>query len=192
MEPSSQLPALDIKSLASYCFETLLHRLTPPSDGVVKPGYPAGMPDPEYPLFVTWTKHGDLRGCIGTFESKRLSHALPKYTLISALQDDRFEPMQLGEVPDLTLGLSLLVNFTPIDDPLKWEVGKHGIEIEFSHGAREYSGTFLPEVAEEEGWDQRTTLEYLVRKAGWRNGFEAVRATMRVRTYESLKCKLTF
>jgi uncharacterized protein (TIGR00296 family) len=144
---SQQTPALDMKRLAAYCFETLLHHLTPPKDGAVKPLYPTGLPDPDYPLFVTWTKRGDLRGCIGTFESKRLSHALPKYTLISALQDDRFEPMDLSEVPDLTFGLSLLVNFTPIDDPLKWEVGRHGIEIEFKHGTREYIGTFLPEVA---------------------------------------------
>lgn len=80
--------------------------------------------------------------------------------MISALQDDRFDPVSIGEVKHLNVGVSLLVNFTPIDDPFKWEVGKHGIEIEFTapNGSREYSGTFLPEVASEEGWDQRTTL----------------------------------
>ena len=61
----------------------------------------------------------------------------------------------MHEVKHLNVGVSLLVNFTPIDDPLNWEVGKHGIEIEFKapSGTREYSGTFLPEVAHEEGWD---------------------------------------
>ena len=61
----------------------------------------------------------------------------------------------MHEVKHLNVGVSLLVNFTPIADPLNWEVGKHGIEIEFKapSGTREYSGTFLPEVAHEEGWD---------------------------------------
>ena len=55
----------------------------------------------------------------------------------------------MKEVPKLNVGLSLLVNFTDINDPLEWEVGKHGIEIDFSHNGRKYSGTFLPEVASE-------------------------------------------
>ena len=84
------------------------------------------------------------------------------------------------------------MNFTPIQDPLTWEIGRHGIEIDFQVGGCPYSGTFLPEVAGEQGWDQRTTLEYLVRKAGFRGGFEAVKDKMNVRTYESLKVKLSY
>ena len=75
--------------------------------------------------------------------------------MISALQDNRFEPIAKQEVKDLNCGVSLLVNFTPIEDPLGWEVGKHGIEIDFKDGGREYSGTFLPEVSKEQGWDQK-------------------------------------
>ena len=98
---------------------------------------------------MTWTigKDDDLRGCIGTFAGKRLSKILGKYALISALADDRFEPVEKKEVPHLSVGVSLLVNFTEIEDSLNWEVGKHGIEIEFRHNDRHYSGTFLPEVA---------------------------------------------
>lgn len=54
-----------------------------------------------------------------------------KYSLISALQDDRFDPISRSELPELQVGVSLLVNFTEIKNPLEWEVGKHGIEIEF-------------------------------------------------------------
>ena len=73
-------------------------------------------------------------------------------------------------------------------------MGKHGIEIDFKapNGSREYSGTFLPEVAPEQGWDQKTTLEYLVRKAGYRNGFDTVKHLIRAKTYESLKVKMTY
>ena len=59
----------------------------------------------------------------------------------------------MDELPNLNVGLSLLVNFTPIEDPLKWEVGKHGIEIDFTVKGRNFGSTFLPEVAEEQGWD---------------------------------------
>lgn len=59
----------------------------------------------------------------------------------------------MSEVPQLQVGVSLLVNFTDIKNPLEWEVGKHGIEIEFEANGRPYSGTFLPEVAPEQGWD---------------------------------------
>ncbi len=74
-----------------------------------------------------------------------------RYALISALNDDRFEPIEMHEIKHLSVAVSLLVNFTPIDDPFAWEVGKHGVEIEFTspHGSRVYSSTFLPDVASE-------------------------------------------
>ena len=117
-----------------------------------------------------------------------------KYALISALQDDRFDPVDLTEVKHLHVGVSLLVNFTPISDPLAWEVGKHGIEIEFTapSGSRTYSGTFLPEVAAEEKWDQKTTLEYLIRKAGYRGGLDNLAGRINTKTYESLKIKMSY
>ncbi len=86
-----------------------------------------------FPLFVTWTTgpEKDLRGCIGTFTSSALENNLPKYALIAALNDSRFNPVSLKEVPNLQVGVSLLVNFEPASHPLDWEVGKHGIEIDF-------------------------------------------------------------
>lgn len=39
--------------------------------------------------------------------------------------------------------------------------------IDFDVDDESYGATFLPEVAEEEGWDQLTTLKYLVHKAGY-------------------------
>ena len=46
-------------------------------------------------------------------------------------------------------------------------MGKHGIMIDFEVEDQSFSATFLPEVASEEGWDQLTTLKYLVAKAGY-------------------------
>ena len=73
---------LNLTSLAAHCFDTLLAKL----DKREVPPYPEAE-DPEYPIFVTWTKgrDEDLRGCIGTFAAQRLSKILGKYALISAL-----------------------------------------------------------------------------------------------------------
>ena len=135
-----------MKTWAAYCFQTLIEYLETKN----VPDYPKGMPDPKYALFVTWTKgkDDDLRGCIGTFaQNQKLSQILSRYALISSLQDDRFEPVKRKEVESLSVGLSLLVNFQPVQDPLDWVVGKHGIEIDFTVNGREYGSTFLPEVA---------------------------------------------
>ena len=89
------------------------------------------------PIFVTWTKgkNDDLRGCIGTFEPEDLSHILSKYAMLAAFEDDRFEPIQRKEIPDLKVGLSLLVNFQekPLKNNLDWEVGRHGVSMELKH-----------------------------------------------------------
>ena len=54
-----------MKALCALCFDTLSAAL----DKQEPPQYPKHLPDPEYPLFVTWTtgQDKDLRGCIGTF-----------------------------------------------------------------------------------------------------------------------------
>ena len=141
------------KKLALYCFENL--------NTFLETGKPLDFPQEfdslKNPLFVTWQKYyekykqHDLRGCIGTFaEGQPLGKTLQRYSLIAAVQDTRFSPIETKELPSLKVEISLLSNFEPINDPTDWEVGKHGIEIEFKDGGgREYRGTFLPNVAPE-------------------------------------------
>jgi AMME syndrome candidate gene 1 protein len=62
------------------------------------PLYPATLADPKTPIFVTWKIKNDLRGCIGTFSPAQLSTILGKYALISAFEDDRFDPISLKEL----------------------------------------------------------------------------------------------
>jgi len=62
-----------------------------------------------------------------------MSKLLPKYALASTFEDERFDPVTLDELRHLKVELSLLCNFKQIDKPLNWEVGKHGIEINFEH-----------------------------------------------------------
>lgn len=51
--------------------------------------------------------------------------------LVSAFRDDRFRPVMLEEVPHLECEVSLLHSFEKARNPLDWEVGKHGIMIDF-------------------------------------------------------------
>jgi len=77
-------------------------------------------------------------------------------------------------VPSLAVTVSLLHDFEPIEDILDWEVGVHGLEIKFTHKRQEYEATFLPEVAEEEGWDQADTIIELIEKSGYEGDEEKI------------------
>jgi len=159
--------SIDIKILCNFCFLTLDKKLNGSKEKelpLLKDEYV----DQKFPLFVTWTigKEKDLRGCIGTFSAEKLGKNLGKYALTSALNDSRFDPITKDELQHLHVAVSLLTEFEEAKDHLDWEVGKHGIEIDFEARGRAYGGTFLPEVASEQGWDKITTLKYLVKKAG--------------------------
>lgn len=74
-----------------FCFETLDAKLR----NKKLPALPKDLEDHQVPLFVTWMHSGDLRGCIGTFDPEKLSKILGEYSLISALEDDRFDPISV-------------------------------------------------------------------------------------------------
>jgi len=126
----------------------------------------------QFPLFVTWDTRSrsgskSLRGCIGTFEAQELEDGLRSYALTSAFDDSRFNPVALREVPTLECSVTLLTDFEPIPDPMDWEIGKHGLRINFMHNNRRYGSTYLPDVAREQGWTKEETMISLMRKAGW-------------------------
>ncbi|KAK0713032.1 AMMECR1 domain-containing protein [Lasiosphaeria miniovina] len=127
----------------------------------------------ESPLFVTWNtlsgRGGEhsLRGCIGTFEPHELGEGLSSYALTSALQDTRFSPITLSELPSLEVAVTLLTNFEDAADPMDWELGKHGLRISFLYHGYRHGATYLPNVAPEQGWTKEETISSLMRKAGW-------------------------
>jgi hypothetical protein len=114
--------------------------------------------------FVTLKKDGELRGCIGRFSAD-----IPIYRLVrqmavaSATQDTRFNPVTTKELSDISIEISVLSpmrKITSINDIL---LGKHGIYIKLGYS----SGTFLPQVATEYGWDTEEFLGHCARdKAG--------------------------
>jgi len=165
----------------------------------------------ECPLFVTWDKQKEsssnnnnnqaltvfeLRGCIGTLSPKPLVSSIGEYALISALKDKRFHPVTLQELPMLRVAVSLLVRYEECEDCHDWTVGVHGIIIRWpdvDSYLREYSATYLPEVALEQNWDQRTTLESLIRKAGFQGRItDELLRKIRCTRYQSSKYRVTF
>ncbi|XP_016307028.1 AMME syndrome candidate gene 1 protein-like [Sinocyclocheilus anshuiensis] len=163
--------------------------------GYQPPRTPRFTNDP-YPLFVTWKIGRDkrLRGCIGTFSAMNLHSGLREYTLTSALKDSRFPPMTRDELPRLFCSVSLLTNFEDVGDYLDWEVGVHGIRIEFfNEKGSKRTATYLPEVAKEQGWDHIQTIDSLLRKGGYKapitNDF---RKTIKLTRYRSEKMTMSY
>ncbi|GEM09811.1 AMMECR1 domain containing protein [Rhodotorula toruloides] len=121
---------------AFHCFEAINAEL---SRSKVPP--PPFEDSGEFPLFVTWnikSRNGGaprLRGCIGNFEALPLGEGLADYAKISAFQDHRFDPISAKELPRLECGVSLLMDFETCDDYLDWELGTHGIYVEFVNPA---------------------------------------------------------
>lgn len=141
-----------------FCFDVLhahLYHLEPPE----VPSFSNG----HYPLFVTWRigKDKKLRGCIGTFNEMQLHNGLREYAVTSAMKDSRFNPMSKDELPRLHVSVSILCHFEDAADFLDWEIGVHGIRIEFctERGAKR-TATFLPEVAREQSKDGRVEFEH--------------------------------
>ena len=181
----------DLNLLCIFSFDVILSFFDKKEE--IKPNFPEKFKKYSYPLFVTWSKGEDhhLRGCIGTFTSDNLEKNLAAYSLYAAFKDSRFPPLKLEEVKDLNCGISLLVNFENVDNIYDWEIGKHGIQIEFESD-RYYRGTYLPEVAKEQEWDHKKTLKSLVRKAGYYGKYEDVEGLIKLKRYMSIKINMTY
>ncbi|CAI2380517.1 unnamed protein product [Moneuplotes crassus] len=175
--------------MCAYCFDNLkeIH-----SNGEILM-YPKDLPNGEYPLFITWQLDKILRGCIGTFKAELLSKLVPLYCYIAAFKDDRFPPISEKEIPLLTCSVSLLSNFENIEDPLDFEIGKHGMEVEFEVDEKKYRSTYLPHVPFEQNWTQEHTLDKLISKAGYKDGkYEDIKDKFTKATrYQSIKFKMT-
>ncbi|KAG0165280.1 AMME chromosomal region protein 1-like [Apophysomyces sp. BC1034] len=174
-----------------YCFDALVSHLE--GTTVPKPEFK----DDEYPLFVTWNittfdqKH--LRGCIGNFNAMPIVSGLKQYALTSAFQDRRFNPITVRELPHLTCAVSLLTEFEDGDDFLDWEVGTHGIWIEFINQGRRRTATYLPDVIPEQGWDKIEAIDSLLRKGGFRGNItDDLRKAIKLTRYQSSKVEVSY
>jgi len=99
------------------------------------------------------TKNGTLRGCLGQITSETPLYLLIKNLAKSAASKDyRFSPVKKEELDDIVIEISVLSPLKRIYSLVEIEKGIHGIYIK--EGNR--SGTFLPQVILETGWDIET------------------------------------
>jgi uncharacterized protein (TIGR00296 family) len=220
--PPSELQAT--KSMCRHCFDVVIqhlhHTSETPNQNIANsalattavtaaPDFIHDLQDLEVacPLFVTWDKRRhanalsksfDLRGCIGSLTPQKLKVALGEYSVRSAFQDHRFPPINAHELEHLRVSVSLLVNYETCQSVVDWVVGKHGIILSWKTTCgKQYSSTFLPEVAAEQKWNQKTAVESLIRKAGWTDAVtdavtDALLTTIQCTRYQSSKLRLTF
>jgi uncharacterized protein (TIGR00296 family) len=119
-------------------------------------------------IFVTITKAGELRGCIGfPYPVIPLGDAIDDAAVAAATGDPRFPPVRKEELSSLILEVTILtvpvlVVGEPGKRPEKIEVGRHGLIVR----GRGTSGLLLPQVATEFGWDSTTFLDHTCIKAG--------------------------
>ena len=123
-------------------------------------------------VFVTLTRNGELRGCIGfPYPMLPLGEAIPQAATAAALEDPRFPAVSKSELPSVHIEVTVLsvpepLEVTPEERPGAIEIGRHGL-IARGHGR---SGLLLPQVATEYCWDPRTFLDHTCMKAGLHPG----------------------
>ncbi len=113
-------------------------------------------------VFVSIHKHGELRGCIGTFEPTRdnVAEEIMANAISSSTRDPRFPPVVASELADLEYNVDVLTKPEPVKDTSQLDPKKYGVIVE--SGFRR--GLLLPDL---EGVDSaERQIEICRQKAG--------------------------
>jgi hypothetical protein len=132
------------------------------------PEVPPKLKEP-HGVFVTLTKNGELRGCIGhPMPTMPLIDALIDSAVSSATRDPRFPPVEMDELSEVEVEVSVLSKPEPIkvknprEYPSSITIGKDGLIVERGW----YAGLLLPQVPVEWGWYSEEFLSHACMKAG--------------------------
>jgi AmmeMemoRadiSam system protein A len=161
--PVSSLERAALLALARDSVSRRLAGRAPPEVGTAL----AALDEPRA-AFVTIRRRdtGDLRGCRGECPARRpLPECVSRVAVSAALDDPRFLPVTLAELPEVVFEISALTEPVTIrpEDVL---VGRHGLIL----AAEGTVGLLLPQVPIEQGWDREAFLDGLCRKAGLPRG----------------------
>jgi AmmeMemoRadiSam system protein A len=126
--------------------------------------------------FVTLTRHGALRGCIGALEPVvPLVEDVWQHAYAAAREDPRFAPVSFEELDEIAIEISRLTRATHLELPPDQipSALRPGIDGVILQRGRQRA-TFLPQVWEKIE-DPRVFLDMLADKAGlprsaWRSG----------------------
>lgn len=117
----------------------------------------------ERAIFVTLTKNGMLRGCIGTTMPQTiLKNAVIQMAIAAATEDPRFPEVTEQELEEIKIEISILSPMQKITDNENIIKDRHGVMIR--KGFR--SGLFLPQVWEHFSSKEDFMNELCTQKAG--------------------------
>jgi len=118
--------------------------------------------------FVTLTKSGSLRGCIGYIISdKPLFETICDAAKQASQNDPRFPSVRQSEIKDLSIEISVLSEPFPLNNYDEIEIGKHGLILE-EKGRR---GLLLPQVPIEHHMNRERYLDAICQKTGFSQGY---------------------
>ncbi len=114
-------------------------------------------------VFVTLTKHGDLRGCIGNIVGiGPLYRGVIENAQNAAAHDPRFPKVTNDELADIEIEISVMTPLEKVKELDEIKIGRDGLVLKNGF----HSGVFLPQVPLEWNWDKTTYLEQMGMKAG--------------------------
>jgi AmmeMemoRadiSam system protein A len=95
-------------------------------------------------VFVSLKRHGELRGCIGTFEptTANVAQEIIANAISSAVRDPRFFPVAADELPDLDYTVDVLTRPEPVESTEQLDAKRYGVIVECG-GQR---GLLLPDL----------------------------------------------
>jgi len=113
------------------------HRVVDPGELVPEMKERAG-------VFVSLKKHGQLRGCIGTFEpvQPNVAEEVIRNAISSATADPRFSPVRPRELSELEYSVDVLTSPEPVEDKSMLDPKKYGVIVE----AGRRRGLLLPDL----------------------------------------------
>jgi hypothetical protein len=153
------------KMLLAFAREAIRRYLTTQMVPLAR-NFPARMDFPQG-AFVTLKKSGQLRGCIGHIPGDiALGKAVGSMALQAAFSDPRFAPVELNELKNIEIEISVLTPMKAIASPDEIVVGRDGVLMSKAGT----SAVFLPQVAPENHWDRAEMLDNLCMKAGLQAG----------------------
>jgi hypothetical protein len=162
---ASPLQNSERRALLTFARETILRYLTTQTTPLAR-NLPARMDFPQG-AFVTLKKSGQLRGCIGHIPGDtELGKTVGAMALQAAFNDPRFAPLELGELKNLEIEISVLTPMKRIATADEIVVGRDGVLMSKAGT----SAVFLPQVATENNWNRTEMLDNLCIKAGLKAG----------------------
>jgi AmmeMemoRadiSam system protein B/AmmeMemoRadiSam system protein A len=160
-EYSTELDSLDKISLLKLARKSIEQYLT--SETLPLPRNLTPLMNSERGAFVTLKKHGELRGCIGSMvENLPLYNVVGKMALQAAFNDNRFHPLEISELSQVELEISVLTPLVKINSADEIVLGRDGVVLKKGNK----QAVFLPQVATEQGWGKELFLTQLCYKAG--------------------------